>query len=905
MNASVHHLTPSMSVSGPRGDVIRQVEYLRLVPGEEVQALVQRQHYDLAGRLVAQRDARLLTPNVTTVYTLTGTVLKTQSADGGQSLGLPGFSDQMLQSWDANDNHRAMTYDTLLRLRVIAENAVPNVESFTYAPATADHTHNLRGQLTGLNNPSGDVEFSSYTIKGQPRSETRTFHDGESFTSHQLFSPLGVLVQTIDAGEHRQAFTHDVAGQLTQVQLQLNGQAQQAVLNDAQYNAAGQITEQLAGNGVTSRWLYREEDGRLLRQTAYINPANALQDFEYQHDPVGNVTRIVDHTVTARFFANQRVAGQRDFTHDSMYRLTTATGYADAPPSDNPGRPLPTDPKDRRNYVEHYTYDDGHNLIETRHVRDGASHTVAMFIDPLSNRGARWKPTDPPPDINSWFDRAGNQQRLHSGAPMHWNSRGELDRVILVDRNGAGANDEEYYRYSQGERVYKRHDTHTKKLSHFHEVRYVENLEIRTKDNGEELHLINVNAGVGKVTCLHWVKGKPAGINADQMRYILKDHLGSSVIEMDQTAQLISSEGNCPFGGTAWMVARSLIEADYKFVRYSDKEMDVTGFYYYGARYYATWLGRWISADPAGDRDGLNRYAFVGNNPLRYVDHEGKQKKEHAIIDYSKFITGLGNYASSTMDLMDAVAHEKNIGRSLLKNLVGESINAAVGFIGGYLGSQNFDFLLPDDLHVANFTAQSKPMFTQGLVGGNIGAEIAGALFSQITPSAHLIRPLIPQTSKMTVQTIDREVGIDTSTEKRDGLQTFIGLFLNNVVGSVVPGVNVALGMGSRVQEAEDIKTGLDPVKLLKIENMLDSWESAVRQRSANAEKAFNDLNQHTVSSGSQKIVRRDLQAQTNAVLGMIESTRTTVSWMREDGTTDSRYLMKQAHKLKRANDRH
>nr|WP_236708193.1 RHS repeat-associated core domain-containing protein [Pseudomonas sp. Leaf434] len=57
-------------------------------------------------------------------------------------------------------------------------------------------------------------------------------------------------------------------------------------------------------------------------------------------------------------------------------------------------------------------------------------------------------------------------------------------------------------------------------------------------------------------------------------------------------------------------------EIEYRFIRYSGKEMDVSGLYYYGARYYAPWLQRWVSADPAGDVDGLNLYGFVGNNPI-------------------------------------------------------------------------------------------------------------------------------------------------------------------------------------------------------------------------------------------------------------------------------------------------
>ncbi|WP_065258571.1 RHS repeat domain-containing protein [Pseudomonas bananamidigenes] len=904
MSASVHPLTPIMSVIGPRGETVRQVEYLRTVAGEAVRALISRLHYDAAGHRVAQRDPRLPTPNTTTVFRLDGMAVKARNVDGGENTVLPALDSEPLQNWDANGNHRQMSYDPQRRLRSVTENGVTGFESFSYDNASADPTHNRRGQMTALSDPSGAVQFNSFAMSGQVLEETRTFKNGKACTSRQRFSAMGALLQTTDAGGHVQQSSYDIAGQLVRARLQLSGQNFLGILNGADYNAAGQITEQRLGNGVTSHWHYRETDGRLLRQYAQKASEPAIQDFQYEYDRVGNPVRIVDHTRTATFFHNQRVDGERTFGYDSMYRLVRATGYSDAPPADNPGRPQPTDPDDRRNYVESFEYDDGNNLKKLTHVRDGNTYTREMFIDPASNRGVRWKPGDPAPDFSTLFDRAGNLLALQPGQPLHWNSRHQLESLILVDHVG-GPPDQELYHYSQGKRVYKRHETHTSTVSHVTEVHYARSLEIRTKSNGEELHRITVATGVGEVTCLHWVAGKPPGIDADRVCYSHSDHLGSSVTQLDQRAQVISRESYYPFGNTASLAARSQIEADYKFTRYCGKEMDVTGLYYYGARYYAPWFCRWVSADPAREVDGLNLYGFVGNNPLRYVDQAGKQKEERAILDYSAFITGLGNYASNTMDLMDAIAHQKNIGRSLLKNLIGESINAAVAFVGGYLGSQNFDFLLPDDPHVANFTSQTRPPFSQGLVGGNIGAEIAGGLFSQFVPSAHLIRPLIPQTSKMTVQTIDREVGIDPSIEETDWLQTFIGIFLNNVVGSTVPGVNVALGMGSRVQEAEDIKSGLDPVKLLKIEKMLDSWESAVRKRSADAEKAFAELNLQIVTSGSQRIVRRDLQEQTSAVLGMIESTRTTVFWMRQDATSDGRYLMKQARDRKRAYDRH
>jgi RHS repeat-associated protein len=46
------------------------------------------------------------------------------------------------------------------------------------------------------------------------------------------------------------------------------------------------------------------------------------------------------------------------------------------------------------------------------------------------------------------------------------------------------------------------------------------------------------------------------------------------------------------------------------------------GLYNYKARFYSTLIGRFVSADPRTD-DGLNRYAYVKNNPLRYNDPTG------------------------------------------------------------------------------------------------------------------------------------------------------------------------------------------------------------------------------------------------------------------------------------------
>jgi insecticidal toxin complex protein TccC len=622
MNQSVHWRTPMLRVHDPRILPVRNVAYLRSSAGIDVEHRITRQQHDAAGRLIEQWDPRLPTPCLTTIYRLDGESLHTDSVDAGWRLILPGLAGEPVQRWDERDGHWRTTFDKQLRVVAVEENGVADVDVFAYADASADPRFNRRGQLLEQHDSSGSLRTDTFALTGQPLAETRFFDDDQGFTSRRVFSPMGNVLEQTDAGGHRQQSCYGLAGHLRQVQLLISGQSQwQPVLLDAQYNAADQIIEQQAGNLVLSRWTYEPADGRLHTQSSRKDTGAVLQDLEYFYDPVGNITRIEDHAFQPVYFANQRVDGHRDFSYDSLYRLVCARGYDDGPLSDIPDLPKPTDPNNRLNYTQTYTYDTGGNLEKLVHVRAGANRTVQMRIDSVSNRGVRWKPDDPEPDFDTLFDRHGNQQHLQPGQAMRWNARDELQRVTLIARDGTD-DDAEHYRYSQGVRVFKRHETYTDSTVHFHQVRYLPGLEIRTKDNCEELHVISV----GSARCLHWAKKPPDEIANDQVRYNLEDHLGSCVMELDQQGDLISQEGYYPFGATAWMAARHAVEVRYKFIRYSGKEMDVSGLYYYGERYYAPWLQRWLSADPNGAVDGLNLYAMVGNNPLLYVDRTGGKK---------------------------------------------------------------------------------------------------------------------------------------------------------------------------------------------------------------------------------------------------------------------------------------
>ncbi|WP_238350229.1 RHS repeat-associated core domain-containing protein [Pseudomonas sp. SWRI154] len=657
--ASIHIHTPTLAVVDPRGLDVRSIAYYRAIETAEPEERINRSAHDAIGRLVKQWDPRLWalssedTPaNLVNQYSLSGKVLGSLSVDAGERISLFGDGDQLVQSWDSRETQRRIDYDDLLRPLAVFEQGKGETarctERYAYANADDDFAaHNQCGQIVRHDDPAGSQTLDEYALTGGVLEQTQRFLQAleppdwppglperdallkpvaQAATSATRFNPLGDVLEQIDAKGNRQLFDYTVDGQLFASHLQLSGQAMpQTLVSALAYNAYGQVEQETAGNGVISTLNYRAEDGRLLRLHAACEGDEPLQDLRYAYDPVGNVLSIEDAALPIRYFANQRVEPINRYDYDSLYQLTKATGWEAGAASRGPQFNRFDDPGAVANYEQTYHYDAGGNLLELIHVGP-QSHSRKLTAARYSNRCLPDKNDRPPTEdeIAAAFDGNGNLLDLQPGQAMAWDLRNQLREVRPVERESADDDRELYLYGGDGMRRRKVRTTHTNARSLISEVRYLPGLEVRThQGTGEVLQVICAQAGRSAMQVLHWETPPPSGIANDQYRYSLTDHLGSSSLELDSDAQVISRETYHPYGGTAWFAGRSEVEASYKTVRYSGKERDATGLYYYGFRYYAVWLQRWVNPDPAGIKGGLNLFRMVSNNPISRIDIAG------------------------------------------------------------------------------------------------------------------------------------------------------------------------------------------------------------------------------------------------------------------------------------------
>jgi RHS repeat-associated protein len=612
-------------------------------------------------------------------YAVDGQLIHQSSIDAGETWGLLNVLGTP-RSWDEVGHATWTEVDALERVTHlwVQKDADPETLALRvlYGESyTSPETNNLRGRVCLMFDGAGLLEAAEYDFKGNALSTSRklaTTHTEEpnwldvatATTPAQALSQAASLVET---EAFTKAFAYDALSRVTaatmpdgselkptyneagfveaiEVWIQ-SASAWTAFVTNIDYDEKGRRTRIDYENGTYTEYFYDPLTFRLTRlRTTRSADSKRLQDLFYFYDPVGNITTVRDEAHEDVFYNDQQVTPTQDFVYDPLYRLIEATGREHAGGVGDDQRdqndlplwdlPHPNNAQALRRYTEEYTYDAVGNLLAFFH--DAGSGPMTWTRQYKYGNGSsgyannRLHSTSlPGDDPNGSYsatythDDNGNMTsmpHLTSIAYTHAN------QMRMADLGGGG---DAYYTYdASGERVLKR----IERIGTLVEERiYLGGYEVyRKRDHTgllferQTLHVMDGARRIAMVETVTVDTANPSGTGVSRIRYQYTNHLDSAMVECDDTGQVISYEEYHPYGTTAYRSARAGVEVSERRYRYTGKERDdETGLGYHGARYYALWLGRWTSADPAGIVDGPGLYTYVGSNPVVFHDPSG------------------------------------------------------------------------------------------------------------------------------------------------------------------------------------------------------------------------------------------------------------------------------------------
>jgi len=128
------------------------------------------------------------------------------------------------------------------------------------------------------------------------------------------------------------------------------------------------------------------------------------------------------------------------------------------------------------------------------------------------------------------------------------------------------------------------------------------------------------------------------------LRYFYhSDHLGSTSWVTDSAKNGVQYCEYLPYGEPFIDQRSTTWSSRYTF---SGKERDSeTGYSYFGARYYHSDLSVWLSVDPMSDKyPNLTPYAYCANNPMKFVDPNGRMTTVALGDNDGDFYDRQGNY---------------------------------------------------------------------------------------------------------------------------------------------------------------------------------------------------------------------------------------------------------------------
>ena len=410
---------------------------------------------------------------------------------------------------------------------------------------------------------------------------TRAVCDGKSY--EYIYDAHGNLKEKRSNGKRLVSYTHDRAGQITEIrdpagvstryEYDILGRRSRIFNDDGLevrygYDALNRIRHIRYGNGVETAYTY-DGDGNI-RTLETKAGENVLLSFAYQYDGNGNRTA-------------------KTGTQATLGGITAGNNALDLS----------------------YAYDVRGQLLEER--RNGTS--VCYAYDKAGNRIRK---TDGQGEIRYLYN-AKNQLTAEESPADRKQFSYDRQGGIIEEKNAAGTRRFSYNSRHQQTRV----ETETGNVQ---ENRYdAEGLRFELLENGRRTsfvyhdgELLQEEGREEQGTSYHLGAGMEAFRRGQELSYYHRDEQLSTVFVTDGQGEIRNSYQYDAFG-----MSLGTTEKLNNRIRYTGQQYDdVTGQYYLRARYYNPVAGRFMQED-VYQGDGLNLYAYCGNNPVVYDDPSG------------------------------------------------------------------------------------------------------------------------------------------------------------------------------------------------------------------------------------------------------------------------------------------
>lgn len=486
---------------------------------------------------------------------------------------------------DARNITTSYAYDALNRLKTRSyDDGTPNVSFFYDATSIA----NSKGRLTSVSSSVASCSFGEYDSMGRVKASTQTI-DGVAYSMSYIYNLAGAMISQIYPSGRVVASEYDEAGRLAGVKNSATGNyyaggAATDSTNRVQYAPHGEVSQLRLGNTL---WEHKNFNSRLQPEQIGLGTAStnaSVLQLDYSYGTSTNNGNLQSQTITLP----GGVILTQNYTYDQLNRLQFAQETIGGTETWKQG------------FI--YTDQNGQNAHYGNRRLDTANTTPALItenpvFDPASNRilsqtGEQYS-----------YDGPGNLTHDKAGHLLTYDAENRQTAYNGGNPLTGGAS---YVYDYEGRRV--------KKLS----------------SSGTSVFVYNV---LGQLVAEYSDTQSTTGGTS----YLTADMFGTPRIVTNSNAGVIGRHDYLPFGEEVpssyggRSVVQGYIATDSLKQKFTSKERDSeTGLDFFGARYYSSAQGRFTSVDPSGksikpdNPQTWNRYVYAVNNPLMYVDPNGK-----------------------------------------------------------------------------------------------------------------------------------------------------------------------------------------------------------------------------------------------------------------------------------------